>query len=91
MPKVSKIEIRIKDKEHIYDVFYSPKSDKQFHIPKFPEDILKIVGKSAYEVVERFERVLELENSVRAVLQEYYERISVQRKVIIYSLDFSQE
>jgi hypothetical protein len=91
MPKVSKIEIRIKDKTHIYDVFFSPKQDKQFHIPKFPEDILKIVGKSAYEVVERFERVSDLEKSVREVLEEYYERMSVQRKVIIYSMDFSQE
>jgi hypothetical protein len=91
MPKVSKIEIRIKDITHTFDVFYSPKQDKQFHIPKFPEDILKIVGKRAYEVAERFERVIDLEKSVREVLEEYYERLSVQRKVIIYSLDFSQE
>jgi hypothetical protein len=87
MAKVSKINISIGDNDHQFEAHYSDKL--KFHVKNFPQEILLVNGEWSGKI-QNHERMVELENSVRALLKEYYERIKSQRKVILYTLIFSQ-
>lgn len=85
MPKVSKVTLKFRGGNKVYDVWYTDKDN--FHIKEFPDEIHRKVG----DYKRMHDSVGALEAHYNKVLREYYEMMKQVEPVILYSVWLGEE